>query len=171
MASLLCIKNPITGIYKRLPLIDGRWTSKLKCIATYGRDRFRVLVAIPADTHEGTDCEEQITFVKTMIYDSGIDSWRELIDYSLYGLRNIRVLDTHGVYCRDAMYWLLEAAQRLIVFQVEEETWEILKVRKPESGLPLGLVVCMEQVLMAEARDRALVIRKLITGNEEGEWV
>jgi len=47
MVSVLRIKNPITGIYRTLPFINGRWSSKLKCMARYGRDNFKVLVGIP----------------------------------------------------------------------------------------------------------------------------
>ena len=183
MVSVLCIKNPITGIYRTLPFINGRWSSKLKCMARYGRDNFKVLVGMPLNTHseheEDRDRDrEGVSFVKTVIYDSAIDSWRELINCCLHPLQNIRVVDTHGIYYRGAMYWLLEATQNLIVFWVRNESWEILEMQKPQCAHPLGLVVCKEQVLMSGEKDKVIIIWKLTNQNsldqshkKKGEWM
>lgn len=168
MSSLLCIKNPITGVCKMLRFMDGKWTSKLKCIARSGPDHFKVLVAMLDDTNRHYDRENGISFVKTMIYDSVTNSWIEFI--SQHHLQNMRVVDTHGVYCRDAMYWLLEANQSLIVFSLNNQSWAVLKVTKPQCDHPLGLVVCKDQVLMAGTKDKVIVIWKLIRQIRQREW-
>lgn len=72
----------------------------------YGRHYFKILVSMFTVTNNDPHCEEGIRFVETMLYDCVIYSWREAI-YSPYLIHNVTVVDTHGIYGRGLMYWLL----------------------------------------------------------------